>query len=1091
MHPMTAATRMSLLWAATAHAMTVVPLTDWVGCPHNVSAKEASLPTFDPSMCVPATVPGTILQSMLKNGAFPDVTDPYYGELLKTIPDISETGSAFYTWTYRTRIRPSHVLRHGLHQGASGASDRRRHRRTQNGMPNHSVGGGDDTKTESWNSGTTTWEHFNKRLHPLRAAPPGPNRLWLHLRGVSYTATVYINGMAQQPVEAPAGTTRLQGMFHRWSFDLGTVAAMGVDSDSEYIVAIRVEPPTYPGSSCRPCAHPPCTPCGQGGDHQIARNAGMMQMTQGWDWCQATPDRNTGLWDAVTMALTHDIVMKDPLVATVTLTGVSGEHAKSATLAPRILVQNRATTPVSGTVSFSLTLPSNSNIVNNGDNLTTMNNAVLSVATTVVLQGLETKDVDVGALVVPNATLWWPHTHGRPYLYNASFAFTPRMHDVDTDAPLTHVSVRVGIRTTKAEVDETLGGWLFKVNGHAIYIQGGNWIATDQLQRYSTDAQRYFNEVRMHAEMGLNFIRVWGGGLTERPEFYDAADELGVLVMQEFWMSGDNNGRWAGSFDWPDNHGIYLDNAADAIMMLRRHPSLLLWCGGNELYPVVQQPLDNNGTRVDPGRPAVQMQLLKQLATLVDRLDPGRFFISSSMSNISTYDPLFALAPTDGNYGINPAGEYFRRNPGLFFRNNNSRMTNAKVAFQPEIGSVSSPVVESLRRFMNPDALNAFPRTTPEGRALNPLHPTWEYHNYEGFTPSGLGQDLLSRFGVPTTIEQYSIQAQMAQFFQYQALFEGFRHHAFVYTSGVVFWKSQSPWPALRGAFYDLYLDTTGGYWGVRSACRDALHLQLHQINRSLAVVSRRFEHVNNLMVRMAWYDLATGTSVGRPSERGPLTAHANSVTQVAGGSVPWPTAHEGTTEVPTLTRKEEHKVYLLRLALIDTTRHDDAEEAIVSSNEYWLAPDVDGTPASSAAWSTFRTDVTGTIVNVSVTATGRAINADGDMRVTAQLRHVAVAGTPHPMALMVRAKIVRRKDSIMAAPTRPVDDDTRVLPVWWCDNYISLRPGEARTLTAEFNVPMKREDNHNVRQGLFNLEVDGFNVEPIAVPITMSAQSA
>ena len=48
--------------------------------------------------------------------------------------------------------------------------------------------------------------------------------------------------------------------------------------------------------------------------------------------------------------------------------------------------------------------------------------------------------------------------------------------------------------------------------------------------------------------MGLNLIRVWGGGGTERPEFYDAADRLGILVLQEFWMTGDNNGRWAGSY---------------------------------------------------------------------------------------------------------------------------------------------------------------------------------------------------------------------------------------------------------------------------------------------------------------------------------------------------------------------------------------------------------------------------------------------------------------------------------------------------------------------------------------------------------------
>ena len=49
--------------------------------------------------------------------------------------------------------------------------------------------------------------------------------------------------------------------------------------------------------------------------------------------------------------------------------------------------------------------------------------------------------------------------------------------------------------------------------------------------------RRYRNEVRMHREMGMNLIRVWGGGIAERTAFYDACDEMGVLVMQEVRMA--------------------------------------------------------------------------------------------------------------------------------------------------------------------------------------------------------------------------------------------------------------------------------------------------------------------------------------------------------------------------------------------------------------------------------------------------------------------------------------------------------------------------------------------------------------------------
>ena len=62
----------------------------------------------------------------------------------------------------------------------------------------------------------------------------------------------------------------------------------------------------------------------------------------------------------------------------------------------------------------------------------------------------------------------------------------------------------------------------------------------------------------------------------------------------------------------------------------------------------------------------------------------------------------------------------------------------------------------------------------------------------------------------PRTIEEYSRQAQIAQLFQYQALYEGFQAKAWVWYTAVIFWKSQSPWPALRGAFYDSVRATSG-----------------------------------------------------------------------------------------------------------------------------------------------------------------------------------------------------------------------------------------------------------------------------------------
>ena len=70
---------------------------------------------------------------------------------------------------------------------------------------------------------------------------------------------------------------------------------------------------------------------------------------------------------------------------------------------------------------------------------------------------------------------------------------------------------------------------------------------------------------------------------------------------------------------------------------------------------------------------------------MISTHDPGRFYITSSMSNFTHFDSDYALAPKDGNYGINAPETYFQRNPGLIYPNG-SRM-DCPISFQPEIGA--------------------------------------------------------------------------------------------------------------------------------------------------------------------------------------------------------------------------------------------------------------------------------------------------------------------------------------------------------------------------------------------------------------------
>jgi hypothetical protein len=383
-------------------------------------------------------------------------------------------------------------------------------------------------------------------------------------------------------------------------------------------------------------------------------------------------------------------------------------------------------------------------------------------------------------LTVPAATLrlWWPHTllaesRGgsdgsdgsdnrdnsddsggggeyagagmRPHLYTAHFAATELPHDgvresggsgnirasdgstIDSGSrsllsPLARarLSVLVGVRTVESWFDPVTQGRAFAVNGVKVYLEGGNWIATDLLLRFAAHADRYMEEVSLHAAMGFNLIRVWGGGLVETRAFYDACDTLGVLVYQELQMTGDNNGRWGGSYDWPLNQPAYLRNADDTFRRLRGHPSLLLVGGGNELSPQALSP---------PPSVALGLDALAR-----QWLPPGVTYIASSMApqNYSApFDWTYAMAPNDGNYGLNLLGTYWTdRNPGL------AGAEDVPIAFQPEIGNAAAPLSRrGLARFLSSSALDALPRP---GATAESVHPAWVYHKYLGMTTTVL-----------------------------------------------------------------------------------------------------------------------------------------------------------------------------------------------------------------------------------------------------------------------------------------------------------------------------------------------------------------
>jgi hypothetical protein len=134
-----------------------------------------------------------------------------------------------------------------------------------------------------------------------------------------------------------------------------------------------------------------------------------------------------------------------------------------------------------------------------------------------------------------------------------------------------------------------------RVNGVKIATRGGNWGMDDAMKQVSRDRlEPYF---RLQREAHMNVIRNWMGN-NDEDAFYDLADENGMMVLNDFWQSTQNYQIE------PEDPQLFLANARDVIARYRNHPSIVVWFGRNEgvPYPTLNEGLDDlvfelDGTR--------------------------------------------------------------------------------------------------------------------------------------------------------------------------------------------------------------------------------------------------------------------------------------------------------------------------------------------------------------------------------------------------------------------------------------------------------------------------------------------------------------
>jgi beta-mannosidase len=359
------------------------------------------------------------------------------------------------------------------------------------------------------------------------------------------------------------------------------------------------------------------------------------------------------------------------------------------------------------------------------------------------------------AVPVEDPRLWWPAGFGPQHLYALTVS-----GEVDGEE-LAPASLNVGLRRVelKREADTAGESFVICVNGEPIFCRGANWIPADSfLPRLTRDD--YDALVGMAADANMNMLRIWGGGIYERPEFYAACDRLGIMVWQDFGFA-------CGAY--PDHLDEFRENvraeAEHVVRRLRNHPCVVLWCGNNEC-----QWLNRRDGRL-PGE-RLYSEVLPEVCA---ELDPSRPYWPGSP--FGGDDP---NSPTHGDQHLwTPWWEW--RNPRV--------QRDYPGRFLSEFGFQAPPAMETIRRYIPSDGHHM------QSRAM-------EHHNraYEG--TERLYRLLAIYFRIPCSFEDTVYLMQLMQGEAVKTGVEAWRARKFM-TAGTLFWQLNDCWPVTSWSCID------------------------------------------------------------------------------------------------------------------------------------------------------------------------------------------------------------------------------------------------------------------------------------------------
>jgi len=403
--------------------------------------------------------------------------------------------------------------------------------------------------------------------------------------------------------------------------------------------------------------------------------------------------------------------------------------------------------------------------------------------------------------------------------------------------------------TDVISVDNSPTPLKFVVNGVSVFCRGGSWGWDELLRRMLPE--RMDAVMTMHRDMNFTMVRNWIGS-SDREEFFAAADANGLLVWNEFWD--------AFSID-PVNHPVYLALAQDTLLRYRTHPSIAVWFGCNEGNPPA----------------AIDSALRDAVAS-----STGLLYGSDSNAGFITGD-----------------GPYFWLDPTGYFTGD---ATGGNIGFHSEIGIPTVSVAESMRNLVGP------------GESGWPIEGPWFLHDWctqGNQAPQSYQGAIDERLGASGSMEEFCRKAQFVNYESMRAIFEAWNSRLWDDATGVLLWMSNPAWHSTVWQTYDYDLDVNGSYYGSRKGC-EPLHIQANLHDWSIVAVNHTANALHGATAVARLYDLS-GEQLGSALQSTlevPASGSAGTFSVAFGSNLP--------------------ALHLLRLEL------HDADGTLLSQNTYW-----------------------------------------------------------------------------------------------------------------------------------------------------------